>query len=476
MIMKKYILGLALVTVAMTSCSDFLEEEPELRQSNEMTFAKYTSMDAAGSALYGMMQSASWYDGAFILESELRCGNAKNPTQMAGSGRYRTQTQWNFNSQSTSAVWAYGYYTIVRANNVINNLAGMNLEGNPQQAADNLKAEALFMRALCHFDIVITYCQPYGYNANEADKVGVPIVLGSDLNGQPARDAKADVYDQIVADLLEAESLISDDFTRSGAEDPKAMVSKGAIQALLSRVYLYMEEWQKAADYATKVINSGKYSLVDAETYASMWDDATGSSEIIFEVYGSDKNGYWDDSGWTHLPYLTATDGSGDICATEDLYSLYEAGDARLALFTDNGKDHMLQKYFGKAGANPRQVNVPILRFAEMYLNRAEAIINGASIAGVSAVSDLRTLATYRNATPADATKEGVFTDRRKELMFEGHIAYDYARCQKNLTRTDFDGLVNKDVPFPSTMWAMPIPRHELDANPNIVQNPGYNN
>ena len=470
--MKKYILGLALVSVAMTSCSDFLTEEPELKQSNELTFSKFTSMDAAAAGLYGMMQSASWYDGAFILESELRCGNAKNPTQMAGSGRYRYQTQWNFNTDATSPVWGYAYYTIARANNVINNLDGMNRESATQEDVNNLKAEALFMRALCHFDLVITYCQPY--NVTTDNNLGVPIVLVTQ-NGQPARDGKKEVYDQIVADLLEAESLISDNYTRSGVEDPKAMVSKGAIQGLLSRVYLYMEQWQKAADYATKVINSGKYSLLEADEYAAMWDDATGSSEIIFEVYGSDKNANWDGSGWTHLPYLTATDGSGDICATNDLYNLYEAGDARLALFVDNGKDHMLQKYYGKAGATPRQVNVPVIRLAEMYLNRAEAIINGASISGVTAVSDMRTLATKRNTTPSAPSNEGIFTDRRKELMFEGHIAYDYARCNKSLTRTDFDENKNKDVAFPGDMWAMPIPRHEMDANPNMEQNPGYN-
>ena len=470
--MKKTILGLAIVSAGLfTSCNDFLTEEPILKQSNELTFAEFENLDKAGAALLAMTQSDSWYDGSFLMQSEMRCGNAKNPTSMPGSGRYRNETQWNFNESVTSPLWSYAYYTIARANNVINNLEGKNVNGVTAQQVNDLKAEALFVRALSHFDLVITYCQPY----NTTDTLGVPVVLVTE-NGRPARSAKKVVYNQVVKDLTEAESLMSDNYTRSDATDKAAVVSKPAIQALLSRVYLYMEEWQKAADYATKVINCGKYNLATGEDYVSMYSAATAPAggEIILEVYGSNKNEYWDNSGWTHLSYLTSLDGSGDICATSDLYNLYEAGDIRQQLFKQNENDWFCLKYVGKEGANPRQTNVPIIRLSEMYLNRAEAIINGASVSGVTAEADLKTLASKRNATASAATRAGVFTDRRKELAFEGHIAYDYARTNTSLVRNDFDEVNNKDVAFPSYMWAMPIPKRELDANENMRQNPGY--
>ena len=470
--MKKIILGLAVVSAGLfSSCSDFLTEEPILKQSNELTFAEFDNLDKAGAALLAMTQSDAWYDGSFLMQSEMRCGNAKNPKSMPGSGRYRNETQWNFNESLTSPLWSYAYYTIARANNVINNLEGKEVNGVTAQQVNNLKAEALFVRALSHFDLVITYCQPY----NSADTLGVPVVLVTE-NGKPARSGKKTVYNQIVKDLTEAEGLMSDNYTRSGATDKAAVVSKPAIQALLSRVYLYMEEWQKAADYATKVINCGKYSLAEGENYLSMYSAATAPAggEIILEVYGSNKNEYWDNSGWTHLSFLTSLDCSGDICATSDLYNLFEAGDIRQQLYKQNENDWFCLKYVGKEGANPRQTNVPIIRLSEMYLNRAEAIINGASVSGVTAEADLKTLASKRNATASAATRTGVFTDRRKELAFEGHIAYDYARTNTSLVRNDFDEVNNKDVAFPSYMWAMPIPKRELDANENMVQNPGY--
>ena len=462
-----------MATVGMfTSCDDFLNEEPKLKQSNELTYATLEGLDAASAALYGMMQSASWYDGQFILQSELRAGNAKNPLSEPGSGRYRQDTQWNYTENGTSACWSYAYYTIARANNVINNIDKTDLQGATKQDANNVKAEALFMRALSHLDLVITYAQPFSY---EPDGLGVPVDTVT-VNGEPARNTVREVYAQIESDLLLAESLMADNYARTGVDDAAAVVSKQAIQALLSRVYLYMEQWQKSADYATKVINSGKYSLVGADAYKAMWSAAVApkGGEIIFEVYGSSKNDYWDESGWTHLPYILdrGNDGSADVCATKDLVSLYEEGDVRASLYELSNGDYFVLKYKGKESAVPRQVNVPILRLAEMYLNRAEAISNGAIISGVSARADLQAIASKRGATVPE--KFNVFDERRKELAFEGHIVYDYARCKKSLTRVDFDDVKNKDVAFPSYMWAMPIPKRELEANANMVQNPGY--
>lgn len=463
-----------------TSCSDFLTEEPKQEQSNELTFATFDGVNKAAAAMYGMFQSDSWYDGEFTLMSELRCGNAKNPTSVPGSGRYRTDTQWIYSDRSTSPLWSYAYYTIARANNVINNLDDKVGVDATQQQVNNVKAEALFIRALCYFDLVITYCQPYNYNATEDDKMGVPLVLVTE-NGKPARDSKENVYNQIVADLLQAESIMADDYVRSGVTDKAATPTKPAIQALLSRVYLYMNKWQEAANYATKVINNKKYELAPADAYAAMFSAATApeGGEIIFEVYGSDKNEYWDNSGWAHLPYMTTTDDQGshgDVCATKDLYDLYSEGDVRKSMYKQHGNDYFPTKYSGKPkDSDPKYTNVPILRLSEMYLNRAEAIINGASVQGVTAESDLRKIATVRGASQtAAATKQGVFDERRRELAFEGHITADYARCNKSMTRKDFDDSKNKDVAFPSYMWALPIPNRERTANPNVAQNPGY--
>lgn len=473
--MKKSIiyLSLLLAGASMSSCNDFLTEEPVLTQSNELTLSKFSGLDDATAALYARFQSYGWYGASYVLSSELSGGNARNPISYPGSGRYLTQSQWTYSETNTmSTVWAYGYYTIAAANNVINNLEGKESSEVSAQDINNIKAEALAVRALCYFDLVNIFAQPYTY---QKDALGVPVVLVTEM-GSPVRNTVAEVYTQIVSDLTEAENLISNSYSREGTIDAAACFNKFSIQALLSRVYLYMGEWQKAADYATTVINSGKYSLQSGNDYLGMFtqNTSTKGDEIIFQMYSSKKNSYWDGSGWEQIAYITKSgeqgDGSADVCASEDLINLFDEGDIRLSLYElKNNTDWFTLKYNGKEGSGiPAENNTIIIRLSEMYLNRAEAIINGATVSGVTAAADLEALAAVRGITAASPSETTILKERRKELAFEGHIFYDLKRTGNGVVRTDDGGV---DVPFPSAKWALPIPKAECDANPNMVQN-----
>lgn len=473
--MKKIILGVAALALTMTSCTDFLQEEPKLSQSNELTLSTYQGLNNSVAGAYCYLQSYAWYGAYHVLNGELMAGNATNPVSIAGSGRHRTQEAWSWTESSTWSNWTYAYITIAAANNVINNLEGKTSSEVSQQDINNIKAEALFLRAMCHFELVNIYAQPYLGGAN-AKAMGVPVILESKI-GQPARNTVGEVYTQVVNDLTEAEALMGDKYQRADVTDVYATVTKEAIQALLSRVYLYMGEWQKCADYATAVINSGKFSLYEPAKYKEMWtlNTAAKGGEIIFEMFASKKNDTWDGSGWEHLPYVTSPSGSGDVCATNELYDLYEVGDVRKEMFVANENDWFPTKYAGKVGSvDPKEANTPILRLAEMYLNRAEALANGAKIDGASAITDLNTITTKRGASYVGATTENIFVERRKELAFEGHIFFDYKRLGKSITRTDYrsTNTTYQNIEFPGNIWAMPIPKSEIEANPNMEQNP----
>ncbi len=469
--MKKIIFILIVMSAGLISCTDFLIEEPVLTQSNELILSDFDGLNNATQGAYSPLQSSSWYGANFILAAELRGGNAKNPTNTDfTSGRYTNEYNWNFTSSATSPIWNFAYYVISAANNVINAIP--NVEGD-EQSLKNLKAECLFLRAMSHFDLVRTYAQPY---THDSMSLGVPLTLISKID-LPARNKVNEVYKQIVTDLLDAEAIIDPAYARSNVTDVKAVASLEAIQALLSRVYLYMGKWQQSADYATKVITSGKYNLWDADAYVGEWGKLTAVSdgEIIFEVFGDRKNSYW--GSWDDITWMVNPDGYADVASTADLRNLYSVSDIRSEMFVSHADaaDHFWTlKYPGKAGSNKQENNVVILRLSEMYLNRAEAIYNGAQITGVTAESDLNAITSKRGASAiASANATNLFDERRKELAFEGHIVYDYARLRKSLVRTDYDGTaVNKDIAFPSSKWALPIPKRETDANPNIVQNP----
>lgn len=466
------IIGL-LFMVAFTSCEDFLYQEPRLSQTNELTLSNFDGLEKSVAAAYSPLYSVNWYGRGFVVTADLKGGNAK--LSPISSGRFTTEYLWSNTEDITSNLWATGYVTIARVNNVLNALETLDEPGITEDQINELKGECFFLRALAYHDLVRLYSQQYSSGTGNP---GVPVVLVTEI-GTPARNTVGEVYDQIVTDLKAAESLLGASVSRTGT-DAKAFASKYAAQALLARVYLYMEKWQDAANYASLVINSGAYAITPAAEFAvasegGIWGATVGGAETIFEVFGAEGNSTH--GNWDVISYILSPDGYGDVGASMDLIDLYEEGDVRGNLFTntaDHPNDFWSLKYPGKNG-NLREDNIPVLRLAEMYLTRAEAINKGAAISGVSAVDDINVIRNNRGASPkTNVTINDIYTERRMELCFEGHHLFDLARSKRALVRNDYGGALNKDVPFPDYRWAMPIPKAEIDANVNMVQNDGY--
>ena len=468
------ILGLGLVTLLLliAGCEDFLTQKPRLQQTSDLTLSTFKGLTAATTAAYSPLYSTGWYGRDFVVTADLKSGNAK--ISPITSGRFITEYLWGNNAAITIDLWSTAYVTISRANNVINALVGFSEIGVTQAELDNLKGECLFLRALAYFDLVRFYAQQY---SSGTENPGVPVVLVTKID-KPARNTVGEVYQQIVADLTEAEGKLAPDNDHGGA-DPKGWATQDAVKAMLARVYLYMENWQKAADYATEIIESGNYQLYDNTTYTT-WDNGgvwgtDAGSEIIFEVYGAEGNS--SHGNWDVISYIMSPDGYGDIGASHDVYNLYEDKDVRKQLFRSHPDypDALWSlKYPGKNG-NLREDNIPVLRLSEMYLIRAESLLQGATAGSVKAVNDYNAIREPLGLDPvASVTLNDIYDERRRELCFEGHQLFDLARTKRSLTRTDFDGAVNKDVEFPDYKWAMPIIQEEIDANENCKQNEGY--
>ncbi len=478
---KTLYIGLLAMMVTLGSCDldTFLTEEPILSQTNELTLSTWDGLQDAGTGMYSLLYSTSWYGRYSIVVGDLKAGNAIISPKT--SGRFTNEFYWNNTDAATSPLWSVAYYTISRANNILESLPNLpESEIESDEDLDNLKAEALFVRALAHFDLVRTYAQPYSF-APEGN--GVPVILITE-NGKPARNTVSEVYAQVVEDLLEAESLMSDDYVRSGT-DTKGYATKPAIQALLARVYLNMENWQDAANYATKLISNTEFSMYTADDYTTadnggIWgaEVAPTGGECIMEVYGAEGNSAH--GNWDVISYILSPEGYGDVGASTDLTDLFEDGDVRRDLFrthADYGDAEWSLKYPGKDG-NLREDNIYLFRLSEMYLTRAEALFRGATISGVTPASDINMIRTNRGLDALSSVDLAtIYLERRKELCFEGHEYFDLARTQRDLVRYDYPtGSANQDVSFPDYKWAFPIPLSEMDANPNMVQNPTSNN
>ena len=477
--MKNYkiIIALMIMFLGFSSCEGYLDREPLLEDSKELILGDKDGINDATAALYSHFYRTSWYAAQFPIITDLKGNNSKSSP--LSSGRYLTEYNWYQTPSNTMAgLWGRAYMAITAASDVIDAVAEFELlPGQEQVYLNHMAAEALFVRALSHFDLVRVFAQPF---THQPDGPGVPVITKREI-GQPARNTTREVYQQIEDDLEESLDLFMDidsflDKYRAGAANPRGFASEDAARALLARVHLYMGDYTKAALYANQVIASPDYELYTEAEYETVWGK-NAQSEIIFEISGSMGNTGW--PSWEEIGYLYYPGGSyGDICASNDLLNLFEPGDVRANMFVEPD-DHpgffWPTKYPGKGlGGGERENNIPVFRLSEMYLIVAEAKLNG--VAG-NALDEYNEIRNHRGLTDAASVNmDNIFDERRRELCFEGHVLFDYARLKKTLIREDEDERLAgpTTINFPSYLWAAPIPIGEMEANPNMDQNDGY--
>lgn len=222
----------------------------------------------------------------------------------------------NINSSVTEYAWELGYRTIGNCNKVIE--MGAELGSNITDEEKVIVGENYYLRALSYFLLVNEFAQPYSNNPTQ--NPGLPLKLTSDPDDLPkSRSTVAEVYDQVVKDLQDAITYM----TLPAGMSPKnsCYATKEAAQALLARVYLYMENWDGAWNMANEVINSGRFNLLQGDDYKIYSQFVPeDNSETIFAVRRTklkDDGGYGrmgglyiqvDNSGWEEVyasaPYL----------------------------------------------------------------------------------------------------------------------------------------------------------------------------
>jgi starch-binding outer membrane protein, SusD/RagB family len=343
---------------------------------------------------------------------------------------------------------------------------------------------------MVQFDLLRFFALPYTHGTNND---GIVIRLASGEPDEKQRATVGESYAQVVSDLEKAATLMTSESNR-GIE----YASQEAAWALLSRVYLYMEDNGKAIEYSTKVIESPRFALEPQENYVNSFWNTPASKESIFII----KHQLQDDKGQASIGSMYLTDrglGWGEVYASESFRDLItqHPEDVRNDLIkpdfaadgvtvkTRNG----IPKYFiTKYSYQEDYVTLSspqVLRLSEMYLNRAEAYaklsqsqqaLDDINVirarAGISG-DDLYTLGDLQGtATVLDA----VLQERRLELAYEGHRAFDVYRNKKSMDRS-FPGVhlpenqttlvINYDNPRIIYF----IPNDEIFANTAIKQN-----
>lgn len=488
---NKYIyilLMIGLFFIAQSCSEDFLVEYPTSQQAPG-DIQKLPDVKIVLNGAYDLMQSTSFLNSNYITRNDMR----SDDYQVPDFGRLEDEYRYDFDEQnSVSSIWTRPYEIIRQVTSIIGMLENIEAEtSNDEETKQDFIGQCLTIRALAHFSLCNSYGLPYSHNAG--NNLGIPIVttlLATDA--KIPRNSVAEVYTQILSDLTTAIPLLK-------GEKNVGKLNVWAAKTLLARVYLYTEDNTNAYATAVDIINNSPYSLMTRNEYVDSWS-MDYSSESIFSCINSAA----DDAGGSSINNLSDPEGYGQFMASQDLIDLVNSdpddirnemlyidqlsivGDpttyGRILKFPGKGNTKaVLVDHFEGTGASVESSetsNIAIFRLSELYLIAAEAAVKGGG-----SNADIYLNAIVERANPAatvaavDVTLDRVLTERRKELMAEGHRFFDLIRNKRDIVRSASiraSGMsARMHIPYDDYQVVFAIPLAELNINP-IQQNPGY--
>ncbi len=457
--MKVLKLCLLLTLIASFTACNLLDEQSPNEIPALDAIKNGASAEAALYGIYNSMQQKGYYGGQFALIGEAMTDNA-------ATGGYQVISLDELGNKAvtpanvlTEELWLSAYRVVANCNGLLTALPKVSDLALARKK--DIEGQARAIRALAHFDLLRYFGEHWKANST----FGVPIVTTvQTINDRPARATVGAVYKVVTDELTAALGLLD------AAKETPQYVNVQTVNALLARVYLYQKQMAKAAEYATKVINSKKYDLLDAKDYGTVFSGRR-TSESIFELAFDVQN----KSAYNGLTYARdeAARPEVNFMASADLNDFFtntRSGDIRATLvnFDSTANDLTIQpngrteKYRGE---DIRDNPAYIIRLAEMYLIRAEA---KGKVDGLADINALRAKREIYLLLPAmvltdDAFRTAILEERRAEFNFEGHRLFDLARLQRLKT----------DIGIADFRSIAPIPGREIKAA-GLTQNVGY--
>lgn len=545
---KLFVTITAITAVMSSSCKkDYFNRPPKSTITVDNFYQNAEQVQASTLLLY----SAPWFgycgkSGWSI--TELSGGNGRTYSADIINFQDFTVTNTNF---EISAAWNSLYIEIAQANALINSLPTKVPASVNPAVLNNALGEARLWRALAYFHLVRIF-GPVPIIENSFDYV---------TDYQVPRNPVADVYKFIVRDLQFAEANLAT-MVRGSASPANARVSSGSASALLAKVYLYMQDYPNARAKAEKVINSKEFKLygidVAGKTFADLFLTANNNNEeSVVALQWAGNGGYGRGNPFqaaaAYNSQITGTgDGYGQIAPTFDLQDKFDPADLRRkatymlpgdfypeinqakggytlpADASSQGTHAQVKKYIvgtpadngGSGGAQSSANNTYLMRYAEVYLIEAEAIMAGAKTstdaAALAAINIIRRRAGLPDLTVIDRSgfvanpnyvqgsnlkgqhwlenyKDDLLDERRREFAFENDYFFDLMRLDgfnktdhpialKIIKQQDKGASDNANPParygngyltnITSASFVFPIPATETAADPKLLEAP----
>ncbi len=454
-----YTLFLALFFLG-TSCNILDPKSPNDVAEGDV-FKDADGLRSARIGMYSSLQQRDYYGATFFLVLDAHSDNGLtggfDNVTLKEVGEKKVTSANLFVEQMWVAV-----YNVIAATNQI--LAHVDkITGIDKVEQNDIKGEALFVRALCHFDALRTW----GEHWKQSSEFGIPLVTKvQTLKDVVGRSSVAASYDAIIADLIAAEDLVSDDDFTTTTFKGQGYVTQKAVRALLARVYLYKGDKANAAKYADILINDTTFGLTNANKINEVYTGRL-TKESIFELVFDAQNRSSYNALTYSRPEALRTEVQFLLNASLDSFFIARPSDARANLvnFKDNDAsiqpDGRTEKYRGE---EKRDNPAYILRLAEMYLIAAEAKGKANGLANLNTLRAARGMDAIK-APLTDAQYTEILADeRRAELNMEGHRYFDLARTGQVQT------ILGENV-----LGVFPIPLREIGATGGkLTQFPGY--
>ncbi|MBO9572400.1 MAG: RagB/SusD family nutrient uptake outer membrane protein [Chitinophagaceae bacterium] len=442
---NKYILP-ALIIISSASCKKFLDVKPTGQISEDVALTTKDRIQRALTGAYSRLQvqeyyGAEWPNAVWLSDDNVTAYSA-GTTDLQFDGHAILSS-----SNTIEITWKAMYQAINAANNVIDAAATVDDPAMTDDDRNNITGQALFIRALVYFDLARTFG-------------GVPLVLtptrGLTDKSYPAKNTVDEVYTQVIKDLTDAEAKLPDEVNRNIAH-------KKAVQALRARVALYRNDWATAEAYATTVINSPDFALV--QPFEKIITEKN-NTESIFELAYSvtDQNvlsGYY---------YPVEKGGFYRVGPTAELIGILNdpaKGGNRSVMVSEFEGAPYGNRYRAAQGSS-NDDNYAVLRLAEMYLIRAEARANQDNIEdGADDLDQIRNRAGLGNTTAntKETLLQAIEDERRVEFAFEPFRWFDLIRTGRAGAVLGVDD---------ATKYVFPLPASEVLTNKNLKQNTNY--
>lgn len=454
-----YILQLSFIVSAIgiiSSCTDQLDLKPAQSVDQEIALNSDANIKRVLIGAYADLRNEDLWGGRTILYAEML--GANNEIRWEGTFNQPREVYNKSiftNNSFVTDTWLRAYSAINTVNNILEVINLVNEEDR-----NRIQGEALFIRGAIYFELAKLYGLPYAAG-NTDTHLAVPLVLNPTREVTEEdlvpRNTIEEVYQQVLNDLTTAEELLP--------ESNGFFARNYVASALLSRVYLQMERFGDARDAADRAITlateNGKGLAND---YMEAFNNEADTQEDLFTIQVNAQ----DPENNMHLFYSTPDFGGrdGDITILDAHINQYEEEDERLEQFVVRAGERRTDKW------RDQFRNVKVIRLAEMYLTRAEANFREGTSVGATPLEDINRIRARVNlSAKSSLSLEEILLERKLELAHEGHFIHDIKRTRGEIQDNNTNSL---QYSYDDPRMVLPIPQREMDANPELVQNPGY--